>query len=140
MQLTIGTDLVGVADFERQLEAPGTRFERVFSDGELRRAARYAGRRRAEHLAGRWAAKEAFLKAWAQAGYGSAPALAPEDLTWSEIEVQADAWGRVAIRVCGSVAAAIAASLGQWSASLSITHDAGYALATVLLRAQPRVS
>lgn len=131
----VGTDLVCISEFARQLELPGTRFEGVFSPTELRVAAtKPSPQRRAEHLAGRWAAKEAFIKAWSQALYGRPPVLAEDEVRWAEIEVQPDAWGRVAISLKGAIRERAAASLGQFFTSLSISHDGDYATATVLLQ------
>lgn len=127
----VGVDLVHVPGFRSQLATPGSTFESVFSARELRVAAGKPDR--ATHLAGRWAAKEAFVKAWSQALYGRPPVIAPERLNWREIEVQPDRWGRVAVLPTGEVAAALTASVGQVGTSLSISHDGDYATATVLL-------
>ncbi|HJG43742.1 holo-ACP synthase AcpS [Corynebacterium phoceense] len=133
---SVGTDLVHIPGFAEQLARPGTRFTGVFSAAELRLATQRFGSgsaRQAEHLAGRWAAKEAFIKAWSQALYGRPPVIAPDDVDFAEIEVRADAWGRVGLEVRGAVQDAVDESLGQWTASLSISHDGDYATATVLL-------
>ncbi|MDO5076200.1 holo-ACP synthase [Corynebacterium sp.] len=137
MDITLGTDLVHIPGFAEQLAQPGSKFAAVFSAAELRRAKKYTGRRRAEHLAGRWAAKEAFIKAWSQACYGKPPVLAQEAVTWSEIEVRADAYQRVAIHLNGEIARAVADSLGHVQSSLSISHDGDYAAANVLLIRTP---
>ncbi|KKO79494.1 4'-phosphopantetheinyl transferase [Corynebacterium striatum] len=130
----VGTDLVCISEFAQQLSVPGTRFESVFSATELRVATRKGdSARRAEHLAGRWAAKEAFIKAWSQALYGLPPVVAENDVDWQEIEVQPDAWGRVALVLHGHIKESVAASLGDMRTSLSISHDGDYATATVLL-------
>ena len=96
----------------------------------------------AEHLAARWAAKEALVKAWsaaanAAAGRAVAPVLAPEAVDWREIEVLTDRWGRPGLRLGGRVLDAVERSLGagagqasRWSASLS--HDGDWAVAIVL--------
>lgn len=133
--VAVGTDLVQVSAFAAQLDMPGSRFGAaggVFSAAELRVAAG-KGPRRAEHLAGRWAAKEAFIKAWSQALYGRPPVLGPDAVNFAEIEVRPDAWGRVAIALSGEVAAAVVDSLGEYAASASISHDGDYATATVIL-------
>ena len=133
--MTIGTDLVHIPGFSEQLARPGTRFADVFSATERRVAATYPeGARRAEHLAGRWAAKEAFLKAWSQARYGAPPTLAEEAVVWRDIDTRPDAWGRPCLHVTGAVRQAADRSLGEgWSAQVSISHDGDYALATCLL-------
>lgn len=88
----------------------------------------------ARHLAGRWAVKEAVIKAWSAALYGSPPPIAPELLRWSEIETVCDAWGRPAVRLSGEVARQVAATVGEdvrWNVSLS--HDGSSAVAFVVL-------
>ena len=88
----------------------------------------------ARHLAGRWAVKEAVIKAWSAALYGSPPPIAPELLRWSEIETVCDAWGRPAVRLSGEVARQVAATVGEdvrWYVSLS--HDGSSAVAFVVL-------
>lgn len=90
----------------------------------------------AQHLAGRWAVKEAVVKAWSAALYGSPPPIAPDLLRWSEIETVCDAWGRPAVRLSGEVARQVAATVGEdarWNVSLS--HDGGSAVAFVVLEA-----
>ena len=90
----------------------------------------------ARHLAGRWAVKEAVIKAWSAALYGSPPPIAPELLRWSEIETVCDAWGRPAVRLSGEVARQVAATVGEdvrWNVALS--HDGSSAVAFVVLEA-----
>lgn len=120
---SVGIDLVHIAGFREQLARPGSTFERVFSAQELRVAATKPDR--ALHLAGRWAAKEAFIKAWSQSLYGRPPLMGPDAVDFSEIEVIPDRWGRVALRVRGEVAA----HAGRPRTSLSISHDGDYAVA-----------
>lgn len=127
----LGTDLVYIPDFAEQLARPGSMFERVFSATELR-VSRSKPDRDA-HLAGRWAAKEAFIKAWSQAIYGRPPVLTPDQVRWHEIEVRADRWGRVLVAPTGEVAAAVAESIGEPHTALSISHDGDYAIATCLV-------
>ncbi|AWH91681.1 holo-ACP synthase [Dietzia lutea] len=88
----------------------------------------------ARHLAARWAAKEAVVKAWSAALYGAPPPIAPDLLRWAEIETVCDAWGRPTVRLGGEVARQVAATLGEdvrWNVSLS--HDGGSAIAFVVL-------
>lgn len=91
--ISIGTDLVHISAFAEQLAQPGSSFMEVFSAGERRKANERQASRYAEHLAGRWAAKESFIKAWSQAIYGQPPVIAEEAVVWRDIEVRADAWG-----------------------------------------------
>src|SRR5699024_12193394 len=98
--MAVGVDLVHIPGFAEQLARPGSTFEQVFSPLERRHAqqrrdaegaggaanASLAGSR-TEHLAGRWAAKEAFIKAWSQAIYGNPPVIEPDLVNFAEIEV-----------------------------------------------------
>lgn len=133
--VSVGTDLVHIPSFAQQLEVPGTRFAQVFSASELRvtQARGLSDAARAQHLAGRWAAKEAFIKAWSQALYAHPPVIAEEAVDWAEIEVRPDAWGRVALELRGEIARLARESLGDFSTALSISHDGDYATAIVYL-------
>lgn len=129
----IGVDLVHIPAFAEQLERPGSTFEAVFSARELRVAAGRSAGVRAEHLAGRWAAKEAFIKAWSQGLFGRPPVMDEQDVDWAAIEVHADRWGRVAYEIAPSLASRVVDSLGEFTTALSISHDGDYATATCLL-------
>lgn len=149
--LGVGTDLVHVPGFAEQLARPGTVFaERTFTPRERREADRRAeasGSPVAEHLAARWAAKEAFVKAWSQAlnavaGRGVAPVIASEELDWREIEIVSDRWGRPGLRPGGRVAEAVCRTLGEGGAEsgrwpVSLTHDGEWAAAVVLVLGGP---
>lgn len=90
----------------------------------------------ARHLAGRWAVKEAVVKAWSAALYGQPPPIAPDLLRWIEIETVCDAWGRPAVRLGGQVAQQVAASVGESAAwHVSLSHDGDAAVAFVVLEA-----
>ncbi len=112
----VGVDMVAISPLAAQLDQPGTRFASVFTPGEWRYAQRAAGGA-AQHLAVRWAAKEALVKAWSSLGYGRPPVRAAVDLR--EIEVRLDAWGCPAIRLHGQVAQA----LTTVAIHVSLTHD-----------------
>ncbi len=122
----IGVDLVHVPSFADQLAQPGTRFGSAFLPGE-RSDARSRTSDAARHLAARWAAKEAVIKAWSASIYGEAPVMG-EDVH-ALIEVVSDAWGRPRIRLHGEVAKHLA---GQ-SLEISFSHDGDYAIAYVIL-------
>ena len=157
-------DIVDLGAFAASLAEPGTRFTRAFSPTERRQCRERAEARGAapgaesssstdsparhpapsrpsgpddplaRHLAGRWAVKEAVVKAWSAALYGSPPPIPPDLLRWSEIETVCDAWGRPAVRLGGEVARQVAATVGpgaRWNVSLS--HDGGSAIAFVVL-------
>lgn len=131
--ISVGTDLVFLPNFAEQLRQPGTRFARAFHPAELRRSA--SKPRPQEHLGGVWAAKEAFVKAFSGLRFGQEPVIKAERLSWPELEVFADPWGRPALRAHGQLAAALAESVGEWEASISISHDGDYATAVCVMRA-----
>ena len=142
----VGLDLVHVPGLVEQVTRPGTVFaERVFTARERREARRRSedtGSTEAEHLAARWAAKEAFVKAWSQAlgaraGRPVAPVVGSDDVDWREVEVVTDRWGRPFLRVSGVLAREVETSLGRGASGperwpVSLTHDGGWAAAVVL--------
>lgn len=101
--LGFGLDVVDVEAFAQQLADPASGFvDGTFTAAEQADAAADP----AGGLAVRFAAKEAFVKAWSVARFGRPPAAASVDLR--EIEVHRDGWGRPALQVRGAVAAAVA--------------------------------
>jgi len=133
MILGVGMDLVDVAAFREQLEQPGTRFvQGMFSHRELRDVRERGAGDQALRLAARFAAKEAFIKAWSSAIFGQEPVIQTVD--WHEIEVVHDAWGRPALKLHGEVARHIA-QLGDVATHVSLTHDGPVAGAYVVLEA-----
>ncbi len=124
--LGVGVDLVHVPSFADQLDQPGSEFAEVFTPGERRDA---NGRRTdaARHLAARWAAKEAVVKAWSASLYGTPPVMDDEALRL--IEVVSDAWGRPRIRLNGEVAK----HLEGCAVEISLSHDGDYATAYAVL-------
>jgi holo-[acyl-carrier protein] synthase len=119
----IGVDLVEIARVAAIHERFGARFaERVL--GPLERAALAAERRPARFLAMRFAAKEAFVKALGT-GFRHGIAL-------HEIEVHKDPEGRPSLTLSGC-AAKEAARRGAGPAHLSLSDEAGHALAFVVL-------
>jgi holo-[acyl-carrier protein] synthase len=119
----IGLDLVEVARVRASARRSGERFaKRVFTPGEI---AYCAGRaRKFEHLAARFAAKEATLKALGTGITGWT--------SMQEVEVVHNAAGRPEIRLRGGVLRR-ARSLGVTAAHLSISHTEGVAAAVVVL-------
>ena len=82
----VGVDVVDLGAFAASLAEPGTRFTDAFSATERRQCRDRAEARGANggpagqdplarHLAGRWAVKEAVVKAWSAALYGSPPPI-----------------------------------------------------------------
>lgn len=136
----VGVDVVDLGAFAASMAEPGTRFANVFSATERRQARDAAARRGApgddaRHLGARWAAKEAFIKAWSEALYGQPPPIAPEDVRWPEITVVSDAWGRPAIRLGGRIADAVRSSLGGVQINISLSHEGDTATAFCVLSA-----
>jgi holo-[acyl-carrier protein] synthase len=123
MILGMGTDLAEVERIEQSVERYGERFlKRVYTDLE----SAYSMRKKnfAERLAGRFAAKEAGMKA---IGTGWR-----RGVTWKDFEVVNEPSGKPTLRLSG-VAAQVAAQMGVKSIALSITHTATIAMAVVIL-------
>jgi holo-[acyl-carrier protein] synthase len=119
--LGLGIDVASVPRMQAALERHGERlWERVLTPDERKSL----GRRRdqATALAGRWAAKEAAIKAFS----GKAGAA------WHHFEIHRGPGGAPEMRFYGK-AAVVAAHLGVQRAHVSITHDAGVAAAVVVL-------
>lgn len=148
--LGVGLDVVDVEAFAAQLADPASGFvAATYRPAERRVAGQVADvDQRARHLAGRFAAKEALVKAWSMARRGHPPALAQVDLC--DIEVVDDGFGRPALRLHGLVAAAVVdlaippvdaagpavngpPSDTAVTAHLSISHDGPVAAAVVIL-------
>lgn len=115
----IGTDIIECARIAEMLEKHGEHFlDRVFTSGELI----YCAERKAanQHYAGRWAAKEAVLKAL---GTGWAFGI-----KWTDVEVKNEMGGAPKIILAG-VALEIATKLGIDRVLISISHCREYATA-----------
>ena len=121
--LGLGTDLARTGRFRRFLEeGKATLLERLFTAGE--RGYALAKADPAPHLAARFAAKEAGMKAF---GLGWRDGLA-----WHDFEVVRDPLGRPDLVLHGR-AAELAAARGVTAVHLSYSHDGDYAVATVIL-------
>jgi len=126
----VGLDLVGVESFAEQLGLVGSAFaEATFTARELRAAGGQSGA--AQHLAGRYAAKEAFVKAFSGARPGRAPVI--PDMDWRQVEVVSDGWGRPGLHLHGQLAEAVRAALGRVVLHLSISHEPAMASAVVII-------
>ena len=119
-----GIDLCEVDRIEKALASPhGARFrERVYTPAEIAYAESKANR--CERYAARFAAKEAGMKAL---GTGWRNGLG-----WRDLEVANLPSGRPTLRLHGK-AREIAERLGVRAISLSITHTAQQAMASVIL-------
>lgn len=118
MIVGIGLDIVSVARVAAILARHGERFfARCFADGEVRR-------HDSEHVAGLLAAKEACFKALST-GWG-------DGVGWRDVIIAPIPGGAPTLRLVGG-AARRAAVLGVTRQHVSITHDAGLAVAVVIL-------
>ena len=126
MILGLGTDICRIDRVERFLERYGARFtSRCFTAREIEQMERY--RHPAEHYAAMIAAKEAASKAlgtgWRQGVH------------WKCFEVDHESSGKPFLRIVGR-AAEIASRMGVRGTHVSLTHDAGVAMATVIFEGE----
>jgi holo-[acyl-carrier protein] synthase len=123
LKLLLGIDLAEVDRVAEVLARWGDRFvDRVFRPGELSARRRHP-RARAEHVAGRFAAKEAAMKALGIGWRG---------LAFRDIEVRRDARGKPLLVLHGK-ALVRARDLGVASMEVSISHAKEIAVAVVVL-------
>lgn len=121
--IRLGLDLAEVDRIGRAVERWGETFlERIFNAGEIDRRRRHPAAF-AQHVAGRFAAKEAAMKALGTGFRG---------LSFREIVVAREPSGKPTVRFQGR-ARERADSLGVASAELTITHTERTAAAVVLL-------
>jgi len=122
----VGTDLSRTSRFERFLrEGKEALLQRLFTEGERNYA--LGKRQPAPHLAARFAAKEAFLKAL---GIGLR-----EGITWHDMEVVPDELGAPSLVLSGR-AQEIASTRHIIRVHLSYSHDGDYSVATVILETE----
>jgi len=121
--LGIGTDIVSTRRMADLLQRHGARFlERCFRPGDLVVSGR-GDIPEPGHVAGRWAAKEAFLKALGADVRG---------IPYRDIEVRRLTKGPVSIALHGKALSAVN-RLGGQRIHLTISHERDYAVATVLV-------
>ncbi len=105
----VGIDIVDIGRINAAIEKHGNRFlEKVFTDSELAYAKQH--KKMGETLAGRFAAKEAFIKAQGRA------------ISWKEIEVGRSDDGKPHITY-----------QERRYDSVSISHERAYAVAVVII-------
>jgi holo-[acyl-carrier protein] synthase len=125
--LGIGTDIIECPRIGKMIEQHGELFlRRVYTEREIRYC--QARKHAIEHFAGRWAAKEAILKAL---GTGRSQGVA-----WTHIEVRNGQDGRPQVLVCGA-AREIARERGIGDILVSIAHCRTYATASALALGRP---
>lgn len=109
----IGVDVVDIARFEQSLARTPALSARLFVESERNLPL--------PSLAARFAAKEALAKALG----------APKGLAWHDAVVATDETGRPSLALSGTVAEA-AARAGVVNVHVSLSHDAGSAIAMVV--------
>jgi holo-[acyl-carrier protein] synthase len=126
--LGIGTDIIECPRIGKMIEQHGELFlRRVYTEREIRYC--QARKHAIEHFAGRWAAKEAILKA---IGSGWSRGIA-----WTDLEVRNGAGGQPQVLVCGGAKEA-AQQRGIGDILISISHCRTYATAYALALGLPR--
>jgi holo-[acyl-carrier protein] synthase len=118
----IGVDIVDVARIQGMLDRHGEHFiNRVYTEGEIAYA--MSGANKAERFAGRFAAKEAVLKAL---GIGLS-----QGVRWKDVETRVGRFGKPEIHLHGE-----AVKWAKWrngdQVHVTITHDGGKAVAFVI--------
>lgn len=122
MIIGLGVDITKIDRIEAVLERRGRAFlERIFTPQEI--AYCESHRHQVERFAGRFAAKEAAMKAL---GTGWS-----RGVRWIDIEVVRERSGKPTLRLAGA-ACEIASGLGVKNIALTITHDGNTALALVI--------
>jgi holo-[acyl-carrier protein] synthase len=116
MIVGIGVDIVDVERFGHSIERTPHLLDRLFTDAERMASV--------QSLAAVFAAKEAVAKALG----------APAGMAWHHCEVRHEASGRPCLVIIGSVAA-VASEQGVTRWHLSLSHDAGKAVAMVIAEA-----
>lgn len=133
MTIHLGTDIVYIPRIQAALDRFGDRFlQRVYTKAEQRDCERADGhqfasssgmkRASTNRLAGRWAAKEAVVKALGTGWVG---------VRYTEIEIQRQSTGAPQVCFYGA-AAAIVARWGKCQWQMSISHDGDYCVATAI--------
>lgn len=131
VNIRIGTDIVHIPRIQAALDRFGERFlQRVYTPMEQQDCGLRCSPISIVSLAGRWAAKEAVVKAigtgWKGVGY-------------TDVEVQRQSDGSPTIQLYRSAAIA-AAHWGQCQWQISLSHDGDYAIATALMTCWPSPS
>jgi holo-[acyl-carrier protein] synthase len=117
-----GIDLAEVGRIARMIDEHGERFlTRVFTERE--RGYAVERKRSAEHFAGRFAAKEAVLKAL---GTGWRDGIA-----WTDVEIVMLPSGQPGVELHGKAAEA-ASTIGARAWSVSISHTSEHAMASAI--------
>ena len=122
MIIGLGTDIIEIVRIGQMIERHGELFlNRVYTEEEIN----YCQRRKEsyQHFAGRWAAKEAIMKAL---GTGFI-----RGIRWQEVTVQSQKSGKPFVILLGG-AGEYAENLGINEIHLTISHCRTYATATAI--------
>jgi holo-[acyl-carrier protein] synthase len=112
-----GIDILEVGRLERAVLKNGYRLlRRIFRDNEINYCARKINKY--QHLAARFAAKEAFFKA-----------LKTNKIRWKDVEIYNKDWGEPYIRLHGTYSSLVK----EEDISVSLSHSKGYAIAVVTI-------
>lgn len=125
--LGIGTDIIECLRIAQMIERHGELFiQRVYTDTEIQ----YCQRRKAvtQHFAGRWAAKEAILKAL---GTGWI-----RGISWRDLEIVNEQGGKPVVSLHGG-AKDVAHSMGIAEILISISHCRSHATALAIATGTP---
>jgi holo-[acyl-carrier protein] synthase len=123
MIVGVGNDILEVARLKREIDNDGAAFlNSIFTSIEIEycQTKRYPER----HFAARFAAKEAFFKAF--------PTSKQDGITWKDIEILNSEDGRPYINLHSSKRD-ISSKSGITNIHLSLSHTSEYALANVIL-------
>ncbi|RPI27791.1 MAG: holo-ACP synthase [Acidobacteria bacterium] len=122
MVIGVGVDIVEIRRISQALTGSQSMAKRVFTEKEIE----YCGARKTQfhHYAGRFAAKEAALKALGTGWQGG--------IRWTDVEVVSNNSGKPEINLYGKARELFEKS-GANRALLSITHSKEYAVAVVVL-------
>jgi holo-[acyl-carrier protein] synthase len=121
LRIRVGIDAVGVTRLQRVVGEDERRRTTLFTEREL---AYCSGKRRCyEHMAVRFAAKEAVLKAF---GTGIS-----QRMRWTDVEVVNERSGRPTVNLAGAVAS-FAERHGLADLDVSLSHAEGVAIAQAI--------
>jgi holo-[acyl-carrier protein] synthase len=122
MVIGVGVDIVEIRRIATALEGSATMAKRVFTPKEIGYCSQ--SKQQYQHFAGRFAAKEATLKALGTGWQGG--------IRWTDVEVIAEANGRPSLALHRKAQELFEKS-GASRAHLSITHSKEHAVAVVVL-------
>jgi len=118
----IGTDITECLRIARMIERHGELFlDRVYTSAEITYC--QSRKQSTQHFTGRWAAKEAILKA---IGTGWC-----KGITWRDMEIHNDPGGKPVVAVRGGVKDVVE-RLGITAIHVTISHCRSYATATAV--------